>query len=113
MLTWRTLYSTALSVLGATLIIWGLIQIPTYSPLVTFLLLLVLAIAAKSTTTHLVQGSSLVAVNSAISLSTVPTYGPFAAAVVAATAELSLWLIGLRTDKQEWKRALERSESGS
>ncbi|MCB8943839.1 MAG: HAMP domain-containing histidine kinase [Ardenticatenaceae bacterium] len=108
MLTWRNIYSTTLSLLGAALVFWGLIQIPTYSPLVTFFLLIILAVAAKSTTTHLVQGSALVAVNSAISLSTVPSYGPFAAAVVAATAELSLWLISIYTDKPDWKRAAER-----
>lgn len=108
MLTWRKGYSTLLSLLGATLVIGGLIQIPTYSPLVTFLLLIILAVAAKSTTTHLIQGSALVAVNSAISLSAVPAYGPFAAALVAAAAELSLWLISIRTDKPDWKRASER-----
>ena len=108
MLTWRKIYSTLLSSVGAVLVIWGLIQIPTYFPLLTFLLLIILAIAAKSTTTHLIQGSAFVAVNSAISLSAVPTYGPFAAALVAAAAELSLWLIGMRTDKPDWKRAIER-----
>ena len=108
MLTWRQVYSTTLSLLGVLLVIWGLVQIPTYSPLLTFLLLLILAVAAKSTTTHLGEGSALVAVNSAISLSTVPTYGPFAATIVAAAAELSLWLISIRAEKPDWKRAIER-----
>jgi signal transduction histidine kinase len=108
MLTWRKIYSTILSLLGAALVLWGLVQIPTYSPLFTFLLLLVLAVAAKSTNTHFVQASALVAVNSAISLSTVPAYGPFAAAVVAAAAEVSLWLISLRNNVPDWNRALER-----
>lgn len=109
MLTWRKVYSTTLSLLGAILVIWGLVQIPTYSPLLTFFLLLGLAVAAKSiTTTHLVQDSALVAVNSAISLSIVPAYGPFAAALVSAVAELGLWLISMRHNQQEWSRAIER-----
>ena len=108
MLNWRKLYSTSLSLLGAALVIVGIIQIPVYSPLLTFLLLLILAIVAKSTTTHLIQGSALVAVNSAISLSTVPSYGPFAAALVAAAAEFSLWLISMRLERPNWQQALER-----
>jgi signal transduction histidine kinase len=108
MLNWRKIYSTILSTLGAALVLWGLIQIPTYSPFLTFLLLLVLAVAAKSTNTHFVQASALVAVNSAISLSTVPAYGPFAAVVVAAAAEVSLWLITLRSSPPDWRRAWER-----
>ena len=108
MFTWRKVYSTTLSLLGAILAVWGLVQIPSYSPLLTFLLLLLLAVASKSTTTHLIQASALVAVNSAISLSIVPTYGPFAAAFVAAAAEFGLWFISIRTSQQDWKHALER-----
>ena len=107
-LTWRKVYSTILSIVGVILVAWGLIQVPTYSRLLTFFLLLVLAVAAKGTNTHFVQASAFVAVNSAISLSTVPAYGPFAAAVVAAAAEFSLWLISLRGGVPDWQRAWER-----
>ena len=106
--TWRKIYSTTLSLIGVVLVIGGLSQVPTYSPLLSFFLLLFLAIVAKSTTTHLFQDSALVAVNSAISLSIVPTYGPFAAAFVSAAAELGFWFISIRTSKQEWQRAIER-----
>jgi signal transduction histidine kinase len=104
----RGIYSTCLSLTGAALVIWGLIQLPTYSSLLTFFLFILLAVTAKSTTTHLMQDSSLVAVNSAISLACVPLFGPFAAAVVAAAAELSLWIISVRTDRPDWKSAIER-----
>lgn len=104
----RTIYSSILSVVGLILAAIGGFQIPTYDQPGTFLLLLILAIATQSTMTYLVGGSAIVSVSTAISFATVPLYGPFAAALVAAVAEFGLWVISIRSEALDWKKEIER-----
>ena len=104
----RNLYLGTVSTVGVVLLVWSLLAIPGYEESVTFLILLcVLAIAAQSTITFTVRGAYL-SVASAISLATVPLYGPLAAVLVAAVAEITPWVISIRKDPSEWRRAFER-----
>ena len=104
----RNIYLTAISLVGLFLFIWSLWAIPSYDESISFLLLLcVLAIAAQSTITFTVRGAYL-SVASAVSLATVPLYGPLAAVLVAAVAEVTPWIISMRKNPSEWRRAFER-----
>jgi signal transduction histidine kinase len=104
----RNVYSIAVSLAGLVLVIWGLSQFPDHDQPVMLFLLLVLAILTQSTMTAMAGGISSISVSSAISIAAVPLYGPVAAALVAAAGELGLWLISIRMDKPDWKRAVER-----
>ena len=104
----RSIYSLILSVLGLGLVIWGITQIPDHPQPLIFFLLLILAVTTQSTMTYMVGNMASVSVSSAISLATVPLYGPVAAATVAAAAEVGLWLISLRIEHPGWRRAAER-----
>jgi signal transduction histidine kinase len=108
MLNLRNIYSLFLSLAGISLVALGIIQIPSYTPLLNFFLLLILAILTQSTMTYMVGGMASVSVSSAISLAAVPLYGPLAGVMVAAAAEISLWIISIRIDRPGWKRAAER-----
>lgn len=108
MLNLRNIYSLFLSLAGIGLVALGIIQIPSYTALLNFFLLLILAILTQSTMTYMVGGMASVSVSSAISLAAVPLYGPLAGAMVAAAAEISLWIISIRIDRPGWKRAAER-----
>lgn len=104
----RHIYSSFLSLIGTILVIVGLFQVPTYERPLTFFLLLLLAVVTQSTMTYLVGGMTSVSVTSAITLAIVPLYGPVAAAMAAAAAEVSLWIISIRVDNPNWKQAAER-----
>ncbi|MCI0580429.1 MAG: HAMP domain-containing histidine kinase, partial [Chloroflexi bacterium] len=100
-------YLALVSVAGLALVIWGIILFPTYEQPINLLLLALLAVAAQAVTTQTKEGVDF-SVTSAISLAAVPLYGPAAAVVVAATGELGLWVVSIRTDRPPWKHALRR-----
>jgi signal transduction histidine kinase len=100
-------YLTAVSLIGVVLIVWGLLQLPGSEQPYRLLILIILAVAAQSTATLAFRGVHF-SVGSAISLATIPFYGPALAAVVAAAAETSLWLISIRNDRPNPKQALQR-----
>lgn len=104
----RQLYSAILSLIGLIIVIIGLFSFPTYENPSILLLLLFFAIATQSTMTYLVGGNVSVSVSGAISFAIVGLYGPVAAGMVAAIAELGLWLLSLRRDNREWQHELER-----
>jgi signal transduction histidine kinase len=104
----RTVYSGVLSLLGVLFVGWGLLQLPAYSPLLTYILLVCLALLTQVTMIHLVGGTAIVSVSTAVSFAVVPLYGPVAAALVAAVAEIGLWVISIRVDKPPWQQAVER-----
>lgn len=101
------LYLTVVSLIGVLLIAWGIIQLPNSEQPYRFLLLVLLAAAAQTTATLAFQGVHF-SVGSAISLATIPLYGPAAAAVVAAASEVSLWVISIRNDRPSWRQAIQR-----
>src|SRR5688500_10001673 len=104
----RDLYLGLVSLCGLILVAAGIFQIPTFDQPVIFALLVGLAIGAQFASTSLMKGRVMVEVGTAVSLATVPLYGPLAAVVVAGTAGAVLSAISIRADRPGWRRALER-----
>lgn len=100
----RMLYVLLVGGLGLGLATMGALQIPTLERPLIFALLLALAVLAQFAAT----GAEVTfEVSGAISLATVPIYGPAAAAVVATTANISIWLIK-RLENSDWKGSWEQ-----
>jgi signal transduction histidine kinase len=106
--TKRNVYLSLVCLTGLVLVVWGMIQIPTYDNLPIFFLLLLLAIASQLTATSLVDSNVTVEVSSAVSLSVVALYGVSAGVVVVAIAMVALSLISLRQNWPGWRGASER-----
>ena len=104
----RQIYSLFLSVAGFVIVLLGLIGFPQYENPSILLLLLFFAIATQSTMTYLVGGNVSVSVSGAISFAVAGLYGPVAAGMAAAIAELGLWLLSLRPKNRNWHHELER-----
>ena len=107
-LTWRNIYLALISFTGLILVVWGIIQIPTYDNLLIFFLLLLLAIAAQITATSLVDSSVTVEVSSAVSMSVVALYGTSGGVIVVAISMVALSLISMRENWPGWRGASER-----
>jgi signal transduction histidine kinase len=105
---WRNYYLTAVSIVGLVLVVCGIVQIPTFDNPGILALMVLLAVVAQVTATSLFSGEVTVGVSTAISMATVPFFGPFAAATVNAAAELSVSLISIYQQKPGWRRSLER-----
>ena len=105
---WRNYYLTAVSIVGLVLVACGIVQIPTFDNPGILALMLLLAVVAQVTATSLFSGEVTVGVSTAISMATVPFFGPFAAATVNAAAELSVSIISIYQQKPGWRRSLER-----
>ncbi|MCA9930634.1 MAG: HAMP domain-containing histidine kinase [Anaerolineales bacterium] len=108
--TIRKAYSTLLSVVGIGLILAGVVQaVFTDSPL-TLILLIGLGVISQITMTAFVEGNAGVSVSSAVSLTAAYLYGPLAGALVAAMAEVGLWIMhtySKRHEDQDWQRSFE------
>lgn len=100
----RQTYILLVGVLGLLFALAGILDVSAYEPLHVFLLLTALAILAQVAAT---DAEVTFEVSSAISLATVPFYGPAAAALVATAANLSLWVFR-RLVKSEWKGSWEQ-----
>lgn len=101
-------YLVGVSGLGIFLVILGLSQLSTFEPPLNFLLLLVLAaISEMAATSAPVSDRAGITyhVGTAVSLATVPLYGPLAAAVAVALSNLSLWLLK-PADQTTWKKSV-------
>ena len=105
---WRNYYLTAVSIVGLVLVVCGIVQIPTFDNPGILALMVLLAVVAQVTATSLFSGEVTVGVSTAISMATVPFFGPFAAATVNAAAELSVSIISIYQQKPGWRRSLER-----
>lgn len=100
----RLPYIVAIGGMGLLFALQGLVETPSYERLHIFLLLTALAVLAQFAAT----GADVTfEVSSAVSLATVPFYGPAAAALVATAASLSIWLIK-RLETTEWKGSWEQ-----
>ncbi|WP_420641025.1 sensor histidine kinase [Candidatus Leptofilum sp.] len=104
----RQIYSGLLSLAGLVIIIIGLLRFPQYENPSILLLLLFFAIATQSTMTYLAGGNVSVSVSGAISFAVVGMYGPIAAGMAAAIAELGLWVLSLKTKERDWNHEVER-----
>ena len=102
----RNPYLWLVSALGVLLIAWSAAAIPGLDRLDQLVLIALLAIAAQGTITFTDSGG-YISVGSAISLSTVPLYGPAAAVLIAAIAEITPWFIMIRRKPGTWHDALE------
>lgn len=90
--------------MGLLFALLGILEAPGYEQPHIFFLLMALAILAQFAAT----GADVTfEVSSAVSLATVPFYGPAAAALVATAASLSIWLIK-RLEATEWKGTWEQ-----
>lgn len=103
----RNLYLITISILGVGLLVWGLAELPNHEQPLNLILLIILAAAAQSTATFAATGIHF-SVGSALSLATVPLYGPFAAVIVVASSELCLWYISIRSDHPGFTQAISR-----
>ncbi len=102
--TYRKIYSAVISSIGLLLVITAVIQALITQPPLTFVLLIALGVISQITMTSFVEGNAGVSVSSAVSLTAAYLYGPLAGALVAATAEMGLWLMrewGNRADKEK------------
>ncbi len=108
MLKLRKIYTGLLALAGLVIVLWGVILIPTYEDSLTLVLLLVVAIGAHTTTTILVGGRVNISVGSAISFAAVGLFSPVAGAMVAALAEVGIWLINVYSGQRIWWSELER-----
>jgi signal transduction histidine kinase len=98
------LYKTFVTLSGVALVVLGLAQIVlSDQPVGSFVLLVLLAMAVQGTATLTFQKGVAISVASAVSLATIPLYGPAPAAVVASSSELALWIISVRADRPTWK----------
>lgn len=104
----RQIYSAILSLTGLIIVVIGVLLFPEYENPSILLLLLFFAIATQSTMTYLVGGTVSVSVSGAISFAVVGLYGPVAAGMAAAIAELGLWLLSLRPKDRDWYHEVER-----
>jgi signal transduction histidine kinase len=107
-LGWRNIYIAIISLAGLILVVWGIIQIPTFDNLPIFFLLLILAVAAQLTATSLINSNVTVEVSSAVSMSVVALYGTSAGVLVAASAMIALSLISMRDNWPGKRGASER-----
>ncbi|MCP5097655.1 MAG: HAMP domain-containing histidine kinase, partial [Chloroflexi bacterium] len=100
------IYLFAVAFLGMIPVIVGIVNLPNYTPITTFLLLSALAIVAQNVTTSVpIAGKAGItyAIGHTITLATVVVYGPAAAALIEGISSLAQWLIQ-RPDKTTWKR---------
>lgn len=104
----RDIYLALVSLCGLILVAAGIVRIPAYDQPFIFALLVALAVAAQFASTSVMKGRVMVEVGTAVSLATVPLYGPLAAGVVAGTAGIVLSWISIRADRPGWRRTLER-----
>lgn len=105
---WRNHYLALVSFLGLAFVLYGIMQVPTLDEPDIFALLLLLGVVAQVAATSLFSGEVTVGVSTAISMATVPFFGPFAAAIVNAAAELTVSLISIYQQKPGTRRSLER-----
>ncbi len=100
-------YLALVSAAGMALIIWSIIQTPSYDPLLYFFLLLALAIVGQAVTTSASiseKAGITYQITPAIALAAIPFFGPSAAILIDAIAALSLWVIK-SPEKGTWKKS--------
>ena len=102
------LYLVVVSLAGAILLGWSIFQFFAFQEKFDFLLFVLLgSLAQIAATTATIKSKTGVtyAISPAVSLATVPFYGPAAAVLVESITSLSLWLIK-PADDVNWKKSL-------
>lgn len=102
------IYLILVSLLGVSIVIPGVVQFESYESRLVLVLVLALAGVAELATTsvHVNKKSSITfSVSTAVSISVLPFYGPFVAAVATAVPSLFIWVFKPK-DRVIWKRSL-------
>ena len=100
-------YLVLVSFLGGTVALVGLLDFPTYASKLNYFLLLSLAVLMQVSGTSLSvskRAGITYALVPAVTLATVPFYGPAAAALVEAAASMGVWLMK-PADSSTWKKS--------
>lgn len=99
-------YLVSISVIGAILLVIGVVQFPGYPAKPLFLLLVGLAATAAVLTTSVqVEKSGITySVGPVVSMAVIPGWGPVAATLVSTGFGLCLWLLK-RRDQHTWKKS--------
>ena len=106
-------YLFLINSVGIMLLVWAFLQFIDFQDKYIFYLFMLLGVLSQvAVTTATLKSKTSVTYNisPAISLATVPFYGPAAAVLVEAITMLSLWLIK-PADDINWKRSLPMSNS--
>ncbi len=101
-------YLILVSLLGVIIVVPGVVQFESYEARLVLLLVLFLAGVAEFATTsvHVNKKSSITfSVSTAVSISVLPFYGPFVAAVATAVSNLFIWAFKPQ-DRVLWKRSV-------
>jgi len=101
-------YLFFISIVGIILLVWAFLQFIHFQDKYSFYLFMLLGVLSQvAVTTATIKSKTSVTYNisPAISLATVPFYGPAAAVLVEAITMLSLWLIK-PADDINWKKSL-------
>ena len=101
-------YLLFLNAVGAVLLVWALFQFIDFPKKHIFFLFMVLgALSQTAATTATLKSKTSVTYNisPAISLATVPFYGPAAAVLIEAITSFSIWLVK-PADEINWKKSL-------
>ncbi len=100
-------YLLSISALGALILLWGVVQFPTYSAKLNLVLLIVLAGLSASATVSVSVAAEVgitYAIGPAVALAAIPFFGPGAAALIVAVFNLSAWLVKPK-DSVTWKKS--------
>lgn len=101
------LYLYGVITTGILLVLTGISQIPAYDPLIYFLLFVLLAFLAESSTTSVPvsdRAGITFGVGTAVSIAMLPIYGPLAAVVSVAVTNVGLWLLKPE-NRTTWKKS--------
>lgn len=101
------IYLLAVSIIGGSIIVMGLLRLNSYQPPIYFLLFVIMAILAQMITSSFSiskKTSVTYQVAPAVSMAVVPLFGPFAAVLIDAVSAFSLWLIK-PSEKNIWQKS--------
>ena len=100
-------YLLSISALGALILLWGVMQFPTYSAKLNLVLLIVLAGLSASATVSVPVAAEVgvtYVIGPAVALAAIPFFGPGAAALIVAVFNFCVWLIKPK-DSVTWKKS--------
>jgi signal transduction histidine kinase len=100
-------YLLSISALGALILLWGIVQFPTYSAKLNLILLIALAGLSATATVSVPVSAEIgvtYAIGPAVGLAAIPFFGPGAAALIVAVFNLSAWLVKPQ-DNITWKKS--------
>ena len=104
------LYLSVVGIVGLVLSAFGIVELTQNEALTSYFLLIGLAFATQfAATSSSVNGKAGITyqVAAAVVVASIPTYGPFAAALLNSISSIFLWIIK-PSDKKTWKKSKEQ-----